>query len=213
GNTLEIGIKGRIGEVEGGLSIYRSWIRDELLTVVDEAETARQGGTVVTATYNSDTPTLHQGIELGLDAPLWTGEGGDRLLLRQAYTYNDFHYRDDPRQGDNRLPGIPQHVYQAKVEYQHPSGFYGGINVQSLSRTPVDYANSLYAPSYTIWGATAGYQAPDGRWQAFVDLKNLTDKDHVVTVLAAYDARGDRNTRAFFPGDGLGLLAGAELRF
>src|SRR5690606_26450687 len=59
GNTLEIGIKGLIGEVEGGLSIYRSWIRDALLTVVDEAETARQGGTVVTATYNSDTPTLH----------------------------------------------------------------------------------------------------------------------------------------------------------
>lgn len=212
-NTLEAGIRGRVGIVDGSLAVYRSWIRDELLTVVDEAETARQGGTVVTASFNSSTPTLHQGVELSLDARLWEGASGDQVVLRQVYTYNDFRYRDDPRQGDNQLPGIPAHVYQAKLEYQHRSGLYAGLNLQSFSRTAVDYANTLHAPSYTLFGATAGYEAPDGQWQAFLDLKNLTDKDHVVTVLASYDAGGNRDTRAFFPGDGFGVFAGAEYRF
>ncbi|WP_235978935.1 TonB-dependent receptor family protein [Zestomonas carbonaria] len=211
-NTLEVGIKGRAGIFDGSLAIYRSWIRDELLTVVDEEETARQGN-IVTATFNSSTPTLHQGVELGLDGRLWESPGGEQIVLRQVYTYNDFRYRDDPRLGDNRLPGIPEHIYQAKLEYLHPSGFYGGVNVQAASRTAVDYTNTLYAPSYTIWGATAGYEAPSKDWKVYLDLKNLTDEDYVTTVTAAFDTRGNENSRNFFPGDGFGAFAGVELRF
>jgi hypothetical protein len=45
--------------------------------------------------------------------------------------------------GDNRLPGIPIHVYEAQLLYQSPFGFYAGPNVQcnlsviqSMRRTP-----------------------------------------------------------------------------
>jgi iron complex outermembrane receptor protein len=211
-NTFEVGIKGRSGIFDGSLALYRSWVHDELLNVVDEAETARQG-TIVTSTFNSSTPTLHQGIELGLDTRLWEGAGGEQIVLRQAYTLNDFHYRSDSRLGDNELPSIPKHVYQAKLEYQHPSGFYGGLNVQSISRTAADYTNSLYAPSYTIFGATAGYERPNKDWKVYLDLKNLTDEDYVATNSAAFDARGNRNTSIFWPGDGFGAFAGVEVRF
>lgn len=210
-NTLEVGIKGHYDRFDGSLSLYRSWVRDELLTVVDEAETAKQGS-IVTATYNSSTPTTHQGVELGLDTLLWGNPQGEKVVLRQAYTYNDFRYRDDPRLGDNHLPGIPEHVYQAKLEYQHPSGFYGGVNVQSVARTAVDYTNTLYAPSYTIFGATTGFEAPSKKWQVYLDLKNLADKDYVTTVSPVYNAVGNKNTASFYPGDGFGVFAGVEFR-
>ncbi|MBH3386399.1 hypothetical protein I5S53_20845 [Pseudomonas juntendi] len=32
--------------------------------------------------------------------------------------------------------------------------------MQSASRTAVDYANTFYAPSYTIFGANVGFEKP-----------------------------------------------------
>jgi iron complex outermembrane receptor protein len=210
-NTVEVGIKGHAGVFDGSLVLYRSYVHDELLTVVDEEASALQGSTV-TRTFNSDTPTRHQGVELGLDARLWEN-AGNQIVLRQAYTWNDFHYRNEPRLGNNRLPGIPEHIYQAKLEYQHGGGFWAGINIQSASETAVDYANTLYAPGYTIFGLGAGYESPKKDWKAYVDLKNITDEKYVVTANATYDAQGNKNIRNFFPGDGLGVFAGVELRF
>ncbi|MCE6985020.1 TonB-dependent receptor, partial [Pseudomonas frederiksbergensis] len=74
----------------------------------------------------------------------------------------------------NELPGLPKHIYQGELFYQYANGFYAGVNVRSASSTAVDYANSFYAPSYTLWGARLGYDAPNKTWQVYLDLKNLT---------------------------------------
>ena len=69
---------------------------------------------------------------------------GDRLSLDQSYTLNDFHFNRDPVYGDNRIAGIPIHVYQVQLLYEMPSGFYAGPNLQcNFSRYPVDQANTL----------------------------------------------------------------------
>lgn len=211
-NTFELGIKGQFGVNEGSLALYRSWLRDELLTVVDEAETQRQGA-IVTATANSPSKTLHQGVELGLDTKLWEGGSVGKVSLRQDYTYNDFRYRGDPTLGHNRLPGAPEHVYQAQLEYAHPRGFYAGINAQAQSRTPVDYSNTLYAPSYVIWGAKLGFQPPNKAFDLYLDLRNLTDKNYAATLSSVYDAAGSRDTRSLYAGDGFGAFTGVEVRF
>jgi iron complex outermembrane receptor protein len=165
----------------------------------------------VTGAFNA-TPTIHQGIEAGLNTQLWESASGEKITWRQVYTYSDFYYRHDPTFGDNQLPGIPKHVYQGEAQYQHPQGFYTGVNVQSASRTAVDYANSFYGPSYTIFGANVGYETPKKDWKVSLDLKNLANKKYVTAAQPLYDAKG-QDTAALYPGDGVGAYVGVEYRY
>ena len=208
-NTVEVGIKGSAGIFDGSLALYRSWVKDELLNV--QLIGATPTAAAVTGAFNA-TPTIHQGVEAGLNTRLWDNDSGEQVSLRQVYTYNDFYYRHDPTFGDNQLPGIPKHVYQGEVQYEHPSGFYTGVNVQSASRTAVDYANSFYAPSYTIFGANVGYETPNKDWKVSLDLKNLANKKYVTAVQPLYDAKG-QDTASLYPGDGVGAYVAVEMRY
>lgn len=208
-NTFEVGIRGGHGIFDGSLTLYRSWVKQELLTVVVQQASASQDQ--LTATSNA-SPTIHQGIEAGLNALLWEGEGGDSLALRQAYTLNDFHYRHDATFGDNELPSLPRQVYQAELAYRQASGFYASLNVRAASSYYVDFANTWQAPSYVIWGAKVGYQAPGERWEVFADVRNLTDQRYATAANTAYDA-GGRDSANFYPGDALSLTTGVAFRF
>ena len=76
--------------------------------------------------------SYHQGIEAGLDVQLLnsiffknkTNNLTDQLTLSQTYTFNDFHFDGDPVYGDNRIGGLPIHVYEAELLYLMPDGFY-----------------------------------------------------------------------------------------
>ena len=207
--TLELGGRGEawIGDWHLGswdLAWYYSQVRHELLSVETRAATSTTSAIIA---ESNASPTVHQGVELGLDTPLWDGGGAGRLALRQAYTYSDFHYRDDDRFGANRLPGIPEHYYQAELRYSHPGGIYLGINTEHASKIAVDYANSFYADSYTLLGATLGYASQDKQWQTWLDLRNLTNKRYASTVTPGYDDAGQDVARST-PGDGRGIYAG-----
>ncbi|KAF1031168.1 MAG: Vitamin B12 transporter BtuB [Pseudomonas sp.] len=207
--TLEIGGRGEAWLGQWDLAVYRSEVRHELLSV--ETLAATQTASAIIAESNA-SPTVHQGIELGLNSPLWDGGRNGSLALRQAYTYSDFHYRNDERFGDNALPGIPKHYYQAQVRYSHPSGFYTSFNGEHSSRVAVDYANSYNAAGYTLLGTTFGYEAPKQDWQAWIDLRNLTNKRYANTVTPGYDDKGQDVARST-PGDGRGVYAGVAWRW
>lgn len=196
--TFEVGGRGDSALGQWELTYYYSQVRHELLTVEIEPN--------VFAESNA-SPTVHQGIEVGLTSPLWQGGTAGALSLRQAYTFSDFHYRDDDTFGDNRLPGLPRHYYQAEVRYDHPSGFYAGLNTQYASKVAVDYANSYYADAYATFGATLGYASPKDDWQAWLDLRNLTDKRYAATVTPGYDDKGADVARST-PGEGFGVYTG-----
>lgn len=198
--TFEVGGRGDSALGQWELTYYYSQVRHELLTVEIEPN--------VFAESNA-SPTVHQGIEVGLTSPLWQGGTAGALSLRQAYTFSDFHYRDDDTFGDNRLPGLPRHYYQAEVRYDHPSGFYAGLNTQYASKVAVDYANSYYADAYATFGATLGYASPRDDWQAWLDLRNLTDKRYAATVTPGYNDNGADVARST-PGEGFGVYTGVS---
>lgn len=207
-NTVELGIRGAHGIFDGSLTLYRSWVQKELLSVVVRQATATQDPLIATS---NGSGTIHQGIEAGLSALLWEGQG-DTLTLRQAFTYNDFHYRNDATFGDNELPGLPRQVYQAALEYRQASGFYAEVNAHSASSYYVDFANSLHAPSYTLWGAKVGYEAPGRKWEVFVDARNLTNERYATASNTAYDARG-QDSANFYVGDPINVTTGVSYRF
>jgi len=207
--TFEVGVRGSHGIFDGSLTLYRSWVQKELLTVVVRQASATQDQ--LTATSNA-SPTIHQGIEAGLSALLWAGANGDTLDLRQAYTLNDFHYRDDDTFGGNELPSLPRQVYQAELAYRQASGFYASLNLRAASSYYIDYANTWQAPSYVLWGAKVGYQAPSKKWEVFADLRNLTDERYASAANTAYNANG-RDSANFYPGDAFSVTTGVALRF
>nr|WP_314530726.1 TonB-dependent receptor [uncultured Pseudomonas sp.] len=200
--TLELGGRGDSRLGQWSLAWYYAQVHHELLSVLPDAN--------ATTPYELNaSPTVHQGVEAGLQSNLWSREDGGQLSLRQSYTFSDFHYRDDDRFGDNRLPGLPMHYYQGELRYDWPQGFFAGLNTQWVSKVAVDYANSYYADPYALFGATVGYNSPKDDWQTWLDLRNLTNKHYAATVTPGYDDKGLDAARST-PGEGLGVYAGVS---
>lgn len=198
--TLELGARGDSVLGQWDLAWYYSRVNHELLTIEIEPN--------IFAESNASA-TVHQGIEAGLASTLWQGDKRGALTLRQAYTFSDFHYRDDDAFGSNALPGLPRHYYQGELRYQHPAGVYLGLNTQHASRVPVDYANSWYADAYTTFGAIVGYDAPKQDWQAWLELRNLTDERYAATVTPGFNDNGVEAAR-LTPGEGFGVYTGVS---
>ncbi len=228
--TGEIGGRAKLGPFEANVSYYRSRLRNEILTAVPDPA-------VNIAVETNASATTHQGVELGLDTTLWKSGGetasaavndkaGDgkgagapvaqarpqQIVLHQAYTWSDFHYNDDGAFGTNRLPGIPEHYYQAEIRYDHPSGFYVGFNAQAASSYYVDYANTFTTKGYAIFGATVGYLNAKKGWEAYVDVRNLTNQHYAADISPGYNDHGNDIARSD-PGDGFGVFGGLSLAY
>jgi iron complex outermembrane receptor protein len=210
--TVEAGTRGEEGRIGWELSLYHSWVRDELLEI-NNASGVDIGAVNV---RNSS----HQGIEAGLDVELLDSilskangdQPGDKLSLEQTYTLSDFHFSHDPVYGDNRIAGIPIHLYEAELMYESPVGFYAGPNVQwNVTRYPVDHANTLFASSYALLGFKAGYEFKKHGFSVFFEARNLTD----VHYAAAVDPIPDATTvggpaQVYHPGDGRAFYGGVS---
>ncbi len=203
--TLELGARGDSALGRWELTGYYARLNHELLTV--EVQPVPN----LFVAENNASPTMHRGLEAGLDSTLWQGRDG-RLSLRQAYTFSDFRYRDDALFGSNRLPGLPRHYYQAELRYDHPTGFYAALNTEYASAMFVDYANSVRADSHAIVGSRVGFDAPSGRWQAWAEMRNIGDRHYAATVTPGYNDAGKDVARST-PGEGRGVYAGLRWRF
>lgn len=208
--TIEVGTRGEYSRVQWELSLYRSWVRNELLEINDAF-----GNDIGTRNVPR---TNHQGIEASLEVellreilmPKQPNRSGDRLSLDQSYTLNDFHFDQNAVYGDNRIAGIPIHVYEAQLLYQSPFGFYAGPNVQcNLSRYPVDEANTLFADSYVLLGFRAGFRRTNG-FSVFIDCRNLTNQRYAASIDVIADARTEPNPEIFHPGDGRSFYGGVS---
>jgi iron complex outermembrane recepter protein len=192
------------------LSLYHSWLRNELLELND-----RFGNDIGTTNVPR---SIHQGIEASVKMALLReifiskqrDRAGDHLSFEQSYTLNDFHFDEDSLYGDNRIAGIPIHVYEAQLLYETPSGFYAGPNVQcNLSRYPVDQANTLFADSYALLGFRAGFRRTNG-FSVFLDCKNLTNQRYASSIDVIADARTEPNPEIFHPRDGRSFYGGVS---
>ena len=206
--TAEIGTRGRRADYAWDVSLYRAWIKDEL-----QLFTQPDGSTQAA---NADR-TIHQGVELGFDltvlkAMLVTGDKPDRLWWRNAYTYSDFRFDNDPRFGNNKLPGAPPHYLRSELRYVHPDGYYFGPNIEWVpSSYFIDNANTQNTEPYTLLGFRAGYSFANGL-TIFFDGRNLTNEKYISTV-SVVPVATPANSNLYFPGDGRALFAGVEFRW
>jgi iron complex outermembrane receptor protein len=200
-DTVEGGVRGALGAANVDLTVYDSRVEDELLSLNDG-----QGNPL--GTINARVPTTHRGIELGARAPLVRN-----LSVRGLYNLTRLRFRGDPVYRDNQLPGLPEHFARLELLYEHPAGFYAGPNAERvISGYPVDFANTVFADTYTIWGAKIGLRRKTGT-SLWLEGKNLSDRIYVASTGIVNDALGRDANQIFNPGNGRSWFGGAEMRF
>ncbi|HVY86452.1 MAG TPA: TonB-dependent receptor [Caulobacterales bacterium] len=204
--TGEIGARGRANAFIWDVTLYRSQIKDELLSF-----NATTG--VPAAFFNADH-TIHQGVEAALDWQISNDFAGGALLLRQSYTYSDFTFDGDHTYGNHRLPVVPEHQYRAMLRYRNAAGWFIAPSVEWRPQDVyVDYANTLKAPGFSIWSLNVGWDFDNGV-SLFLDARNLGDKTYVPEFGAVTDASAPgANTAVFYPGEGRAAYGGVTYRF
>lgn len=195
--TAEAGVRARRGPVTLDVTLYRAWLRDEMLQYT-------VGPSIPAATFNAGK-TLHQGVEAAID---WRFAPGWRL--RQTYTWSDLRFSGDTQYGDNRLPIVPQHFYRAELRYERGPWFISPSLEWSASDIWVDYRNTTRAPSYAVLNVNGGWRVND-RVSVFIDARNLADEAYVSNVQAAILAGAA--TAAYWPGDGRSVFGGVTVSF
>ncbi|WP_309092712.1 TonB-dependent receptor [Phenylobacterium sp.] len=191
--TAEVGTRGRKGPLTWDLTVYRAWLKDELLQYVVDADTPA-------STFNADE-TVHQGLEAAVD---W--QVTPSLRLRQSWTWSDFRFVDDGDYQDNRLPIVPEHLYRAELRYEHLAGWWIAPSLEwQASKAWVDFENTTRTPAYAVWSLGGGWRASD-RVSLFVDIRNVADKTYISNVQAQVEASGA--SAAYWPGDGRSVFGG-----
>ncbi len=200
GTTFEIGSRGNSQNIDWDFSAYYAKLNNELL----QTAVFVGGNSLAPApqTTNADK-TIHAGIELGLTARLpW------HLEWRQSLLINQFKFDNDNTFGNRDLPGLQKSLLRGELMYRN-AGFYVGPTVEfSPQRYAVDFAETLYADNYTIFGIKAG-QEVNKHFSWFLDVRNLSDKKYAASTNVILNAaRPGTGQSLFLPGDGRSAYAG-----
>jgi iron complex outermembrane receptor protein len=224
-STVEVGTRGSWDWLRWDVAFYHSWVDDELLIFFPNPKLP-----TISQTINA-SPTHHLGLEAALDLWVYRGilvsgenplsqeapekgrffAGTDGILFRQVYTWSRFFFDHDPVYGQNQLPTIPEHFYQAELLYTHPLGWYLGPNVTLSSRVFTDFKNTLAAPSWAALGFRLGWQNTHG-FSFFLDGRNLTNERYAATVNPIVNAAG-KDQPVFLPAAGWALYGGVQWAF
>jgi iron complex outermembrane receptor protein len=196
--TVEIGTRGEAARVTWDVVAYSARVRDELLSLNTPA--GQPLGTVNAPRAN------HRGLELGAQLDVARG-----VSWRSSYLWNDFRFDGNATYGDNRLPGIPEHLYRGELRWSPRADYFLALTSEwSPKDYAVDMASSLFADSHILWGLKVGRDAGRGiSW--FVEGRNLADRVYAATTGVIADARG-LDSAQFLPGDGRSVYAGIAWR-
>lgn len=202
GTSVEIGGRGRIGNTEWDVVLYEARLKDELLQIA----TNTVGASI---TVNADR-TVHRGLEAGVSGRAFSSPHG-RMEWQLNALWNDFRFRDDAVYGDRGLPGVPKHTARAQLGYRLAGGTLLAIHAEGASGYAVDFADTLRADGYMVWGVKAsGHLTRQLSW--FVEGRNLADRKYAATTSVIRDAAGADNPQ-FLPGDGRSFFAGVDWKF
>ena len=198
--TAEMGTRGNRGILEWDASLYRSWIRDEMLQYT-------VGSGIPAATFNAQD-TIHQGIEIGLNLKIAENlfSVSDKLKLNNAYTLSDYRFAKDRQYGNNVIAGQPRHFLRSELRYDQPNWFFAP-NVEVARSAQVDFSNTVKSPGYAILGFTGGYNF-NQNVSFFLDGRNMLSKNYIATFSTSVSGAGN----VFYPGDGRAFYAGVKIK-
>ena len=151
--------------------------------------------------YTANAPrSVHRGVEVGLDwRPLPALLPGAKL--QASYSYNDHHYTEFQERltagtvsrlfdrAGRAIPGVIPTFVNARLGYDQPAGplqgLGGFVELSYREGYPIDNANLLTVPDYTLANLNLHYDPPGGagdtgsRISLFASVQNLFDRAYV----------------------------------
>ncbi len=178
GINYELGLRGLIWNDR--LQLDASAFYFQLSETIVQRESER-GTTLFTNTGSTD----QTGLELAatwfaIQAPQQTISS---LEIQTAFTYHNFRFdsyqKEDEDFSGNQLTGVAPNIWVTTLRLQTKPGFYANLTYNFTDEIPLDDANSVYADSYHLVQAKAGYRkALNNSWQLeiFAGVDNLLDE-------------------------------------
>ena len=208
-DNSELGAKLQLSrDFSAEAAVFQTLTRNEI--VVD----TNVGGR---STYQNAGRTRRSGAELSVDYRF-----AEDLQLQVAYTYIDAIYQDSyltcvaapcakPTVRvpvGSRLPGVPKNAAYTVLRWGKDLGWRASVNAQYVSGVATNDVNSVFTPSYSIFGVDGGYgvEAHNLRISTFLRINNMLNKRYVGSVIV-----DDGNSRYFEPGPGFSVLGGVTV--
>jgi iron complex outermembrane recepter protein len=204
-DSVEVGIRGTIGQVRTGISDardYRLWYSLAAFKMKKDNVIFRDSNG-----FNvSDGQTDHEGIEYEFN---WMPIEPLTLALAGTYARHTYAFNRVVEQGETIVSGrdidtAPRHVNTARLNWRFLQAADAELEWVSVGRYFVDAANANEYPGHDLLNLRVGWNAP-GNWSTTLRLNNVTDR--------AYADRADfafGNYR-YFPGRGRTLFV--EVRY
>jgi iron complex outermembrane receptor protein len=195
--NYEIGVKGLLtGRLRYELALFHIDVKNEIVPF--ELEGSGQ------SFFQNAGKSTHDGLEAALSMELLPGLTGTATYTWSDFTYDEFTGVGDAVYDGNRIPGVPEQLFNLDLAWVHPSGFYAGWDLLYVGKFYADNANTVETDDYLVSNLRAGFRWVLDQWvlEPFIGFNNLFDKEYMGNVrLNAsfgryYEPAPDRNVYA-----------------
>ncbi|RPH98174.1 MAG: TonB-dependent receptor [Lysobacterales bacterium] len=175
--NAEAGVKGLLAErVRYEAALFHIDVQDEIVPY----ELAGSGQSF----FRNAGSSTHRGAEASLALELLPGLSGSASYTWSDFTFNEFR---DPAGGvfdGNRIPGIPEHLFQFALDWSHPSGFFAGLDLLHAGSFFADNANAVETGDYRVVDLRGGCRWQADRWmlEPFAGVSNLLDEQYMTNI-------------------------------
>ena len=175
--NYELGVKGLLtGRMRYELALFHIDVEDEIVPF--ELEGSGQ------SFFENAGASTHAGLEAALSAELARG-----LVATGTYTWSDFTFDrftavDGTDYAGNRIPGVPEHLFNFDLAWDHSSGFYAGWDLLYVGSFYANNANTVTTDSYVVSNLRAGFRWQSGSWtcEPFAGVNNLFDEEYNANI-------------------------------
>ena len=175
--NYELGVKGLLtGRMRYELALFHIDVEDEIVPF--ELEGSGQ------SFFENAGASSHDGLEAALSAELAQG-----LVATGTYTWSDFTFDrftavDGTDYAGNRIPGVPEHLFNFDLAWDHSSGFYAGWDILYVGSFYANNANTVKTDSYVVSNLRTGYRWQSGSWtfEPFAGVNNLFDEEYNANI-------------------------------
>jgi len=196
GYNFEVGFKGSI--VSGlyvDLAVYSMQIKNLIVAqrVAEDQFIGMNAG-----------KTVHNGVETGIRYVYDVDRS--KIIPFVSYTYARYKFVDfksnESDHSGNDLTGVPDHLFNAGVDFEFHNGVYGNINYHFVGSMPMRDDNSKYSEAYGITNMKAGWKQHWGKLElnVFAGIANLFDVKYASMILVNAPSFGGRAPRYYYPG-------------
>lgn len=208
--NYEIGIRGSLNEQHYyEAALYNVAVNDELVPFeIDGRDFFQNAGS-----------SNRTGLELSLISNLT-----DRIRTSLSYTHGSFEFDDfrvlsfdkdgtktiDDDYSGNTIPGTVKHLLFGEINYTHPAGWFGALDLMYVGEQFANNSNSVRVPPYTVANLRMGLERTVGStlFSPFIGINNLFNESYNNNIrLNAY------GSRYFEPAPELNIYAGVSVTF